>query len=89
MLMFDVDVHAPTVTEYEIKCVPAPAVAGLNEPAALVPGPLHVPPGVAAVKLTADAVMQKGPAGVIAAFGDASTTMLTFDVAVQDPTVTE
>lgn len=49
--------------------VPAPAVAGSNVPAEalVIPVPLHVPPGEAAVKVTEVALAQKGPAGVMVA----------------------
>jgi hypothetical protein len=49
--------------------VPTPAVAGLNIPAAEVPGPDQEPPLLTAVSCTDGEDEQKGPAGLIAAFG--------------------
>ena len=71
--------------------VPAPAVAGLNVPVAVLvmPVPLHVPPPVAAVKFVVGSDKQKGPDGVIVAFGTAFTLIFLDLVEVQPPTVTE
>ena len=39
--------------------VPVPAADGVNTPDEETPGPDHVPPAVAAVKVTAPSVIQK------------------------------
>src|SRR4051812_36373957 len=51
---------APMV--YVMMCGPAPAVAGLNVPAAalVMPVPVHVPPGSTAVRLNAGAEIHCG-----------------------------
>lgn len=50
-------------------CVPTPAVTGSKVPleVLVIPFPLHVPPGSAALSVTDDALSQNGPAGVIVA----------------------
>src|SRR5690606_10037524 len=64
-----VSVQPPMIMVYVIVCVPGPAVAGSNVPAStsVIPAPLHVPPGVTAVKVIAPSTVHKGPAGVIVA----------------------
>ena len=54
---------------YVITWLPTPAVVGLNVPVVpfVIPIPVHVPPGLTAVKLTLDAFEQNGPAWVIVA----------------------
>jgi hypothetical protein len=54
-----------------------------------MPVPLHVPPAVAAVNVTAAAFEQKGPAAVIVAFGAVPTAIVVVFVSVQPfPAVT-
>ena len=62
---------------------PAPATLGENVPVAafVIPVPLHVPPGCAAVNVAGTSFRQKGPAGVIVASHDgqgcsASTSLI-------------
>jgi hypothetical protein len=67
---------------------PLSAAPGINNPKLLTPVPVHVPPGVAAVKVTAGSVEQNGPAGVIAAFGTEFTTIVDELDELQEPNVT-
>ena len=70
-----------------ITCEPTPAIEGLNVPVAalVIPVPLHVPPACAATKLTAAALIQNGPAGVIAVFAVSTTCMLVVCKSPQTP----
>jgi hypothetical protein len=69
ILVVELDPHVPGIV-YVIVWVPAPATEGLNVPAVafVMPFPDHVPPGDAAVKLTAGERIQKGPAAVMVEF---------------------
>ncbi len=70
--------------------LPVPAIAGSNVPAfaSVIPVPLQVPPGVAAVRVTAVSVSQNGPAGVMVASGEGSTTISSESTDVHPFTVT-
>ena len=54
--------------------VPGPATAGLNVPALVlvIPVPLHVPPGWAAVRFNAGELEHNGPAGLMVASATAA-----------------
>ena len=81
--------HPPVVIAYVIVNVPTPADAGVKVPAtaSVIPVPLQVPPGVAAVRLNGASVVQKGPAGVIVASGAGLTTIEILFVSEQEPVV--
>ena len=49
---------------------------GSKVPLLVIPFPLHIPPGSAAVKLTGVALEQKGPAGLIVASALGLTVMV-------------
>lgn len=62
-------------------------MAGSNVPvvALVIPVPLHVPPGVAALSVTAAAVLQNGPAGVMLASAVPVMVMVVVAVSPQEP----
>ena len=72
-----------------ITWLPTPAVAGLNVPVApfVIPVPVHVPPGLTAVKLTLAAFEQYGPTWVIVASVEFVIATLNVAVSGQAPDV--
>src|SRR5690606_29460811 len=84
-----VEVHPPTVTLYVTTCKPGPAATGSNAPvaASVIPGPLHVPPAVAAFSVVAVPFAQKGPTGVIDGSAEGLTVMSIVSVSLHPPMV--
>jgi hypothetical protein len=66
-----------------MECKPGPAIEGSKVPVEVfvIPAPLHVPPGLAAVKVTTGSLLQYGPAGLIVELGLLFTTINAVSVA--------